>query len=486
MKLTTTLYAFVVAGLLVVLGSFGLFSYRREIEQFENDIRLDARVLGGAIASAAVDVWNAIGEERAREIVTQANAGESLFGVRWVRPDARTGDADRPLVRSDELSPLRRGRVVVLRASRPDGARGLCTYVPLRGPSGELAALELFESFDGLNAYTRDSAKNLVLAAAVLVLAGASVMAVVGYRLVGRRMLSLVRHARLVGGGDLGSRVHTQGRDEIAELGTAMNQMAAHLEESRRKLLEETRSRLEALEQLRHAERVATLGQLSAGMAHELGTPLNVIFAHAKLVSGGRMDREEVADSSRIISEQAERVTAILRQFLEYGRRSPVRRSAEDLGLLVTNVLALLAPMARKRRISFDYSAQGDASLVTVDRSQIQQVCMNLIRNGIQAMPEGGRLEVGVATERACPPSSDSERTCAVIHVRDEGVGIPEPDRARIFEPFFSTKSAGEGTGLGLAIVAGIVQDHGGWITVDSTPGEGSCFRVYLPSEECE
>jgi two-component system NtrC family sensor kinase len=257
-----------------------------------------------------------------------------------------------------------------------------------------------------------------------------------------------------------------------------------HLEESRDQLAAEARSRIEAVEQLRHSERVATLGQLSAGMAHELGTPLNVISGRAKLIATDPASSEELSESARIIAEQADRMTGIVRQFLEYGRRSGGQRAPEDLRQIVSHVLNLLDSSARKQDVSL-HLVDGEAvPRAIVDRSGMQQVCMNLIRNAIQAMPEGGQVEVRVDRERVPLPSGAGDAVCAVLRVRDEGIGIPSDKLDRIFEPFFSTKSAGQGTGLGLAIVASIVEDHGGWLTVDSEPGRGSCFRVHLPAED--
>ncbi len=125
----------------------------------------------------------------------------------------------------------------------------------------------------------------------------------------------------------------------------------------------------------------------------------------------------------------------------------------------------------------------GDIPLIAIDSAQIQQVLTNLILNGIQAMPNGGRLQVGLKVARARPSAraSGEENEYVAIYVCDEGVGISEETRKRIFEPFFTTKEVGKGTGLGLSIAHGIVEEHGGWIEVESEPGNGACFTVYLP-----
>jgi signal transduction histidine kinase len=145
----------------------------------------------------------------------------------------------------------------------------------------------------------------------------------------------------------------------------------------------------------------------------------------------------------------------------------------------------MLRPTARKQGVTLDLVVQGDPPPVPVDESQMEQVLTNLVLNGIQAMPRGGRLEVGLRLEsaRSLSLNGDPEKQYLAIGVRDDGKGIPEEDRKRIFDPFFTTKEVGQGTGLGLSIAHGIVEEHGGWIRVQSEAGKGSCFTIYLPVE---
>jgi signal transduction histidine kinase len=473
MKLTATLHALVVVGLLLVVAAFGVFSYRRETGQFETDMRRDAAVLGRALSSAAAYAWRAESETRARQLVTRAGGGESLIRVRWIVPDAPA--EPRPLLPLGHLPA--HGRSVTVRDSDRPAARGIYTYVPVEGPDGGTAVLELYEPLSGLEAHTRASARNLVIMAIALVLVGMLFVGVVGVKLIGRRMRQLVTHARRIGEGDLGSRVDPRGHDEITELGRAMNRMADDLERSRDRILEESRSRIRALEQLRHTERVATLGQLSAGMAHEMGTPLNVISGRAKLIASTEPLNDDARESSRIIVEQADRMTDTIRQFLDYGRPAHTRKAPVDVVEVLEAVVKMLEPGARRRGVTLELRSGDGISRAMLDRSQMQQVFMNLIRNGIQSMPAGGRLELDVAVD----PDGDSGGESVEVRVRDEGTGITPEHRERIFEPFFSTKGSGHGVGLGLSIVRGIVEEHGGTVVVESEPGRGSCFRVRLP-----
>jgi signal transduction histidine kinase len=174
-----------------------------------------------------------------------------------------------------------------------------------------------------------------------------------------------------------------------------------------------------------------------------------------------------------------------MRQLLDFARRQTTKRLPTDIRKVVRQVLDMLNAVARKNRVTLDLVENGDAFVIAVDEAKMQQVLTNLVMNGIQAMPNGGRLEVGIGLKHVGEPAYErrEERDYLTVRVRDEGVGISEENRKRIFEPFFTTKELGKGTGLGLSIAHGIVEEHGGWIEVESETGKGSCFTVYLPVE---
>jgi signal transduction histidine kinase len=243
----------------------------------------------------------------------------------------------------------------------------------------------------------------------------------------------------------------------------------------------EVRLRLAAIEELRHSERLNTLGKLAAGVAHELGTPLNVIMGRADLISGGRIDLVGSQGSARIIREQGERMTRIIRGLLEFGRRSGTDTSSEHLRSLCEETAELLRSLARTRNV--EIVVGGEDVRAPVNRGEIQQVLSNLVSNAVHAMPHGGRIQL--STDGVCaklPENNDrTERRYACITVRDHGTGIAPEFIPHIFDPFFTTKDVGEGTGLGLSVSYGIVRDHGGAIRFHTVLGEGTTFFVYLP-----
>jgi signal transduction histidine kinase len=305
----------------------------------------------------------------------------------------------------------------------------------------------------------------------------------IGLLFVGRPMRSLVMKARRVGAGDLTGPLALRQRDEIGELAGEMNSMCDRLAETQDRLTAESQARLATLEQLRHAERLTTVGTLASGIAHELGTPLNVVGGRARMISSGEVTGGEATDSARIIGEQAARMTKIIRQLLDFARRRGPQKAKGDLKTIVAQAITLVEALAEKRGVPILLVGADAPIEVDVDGGQIQQALTNLVMNGIQAMPKGGELtiEIGRTRAKSPPDVGGAEGTWATIAIVDHGDGMSEGVSSRIFEPFFTTKEVGEGTGLGLSVTYGIVREHGGWIAVDSAIGTGSRFTVHLP-----
>jgi signal transduction histidine kinase len=217
-----------------------------------------------------------------------------------------------------------------------------------------------------------------------------------------------------------------------------------------------------------------------------MGTPLNVISGRASLLTGGKLPPEEARESALTIKTQADRITALVRQLLDFARRRPPKKESVDLCPLVRKSLDLLKAQSLKYKATLLSDTAESAVVACVDAGQIQQVLINLIVNAMQALRDGGKVTVDVEAVDAEPRmgSPAGGGRFARIMVSDDGIGISEEDVQHLFEPFFTTKDVGQGTGLGLPIVYGIVQEHGGWIDVQSQLGNGSCFSVYLPLEE--
>jgi signal transduction histidine kinase len=229
--------------------------------------------------------------------------------------------------------------------------------------------------------------------------------------------------------------------------------------------------RKELQEQLRHADRLATIGQLSAGVAHELNEPLSGILGFAQLAEKDPGVPEQVRrDLAKIVAASLH-AREIIKKLMLFARQSEPGRKWVNLNLLVADGLDFLESRCRKSGIELLRQLDKDLPEITADPGQIYQVLINLGVNAIQAMPQGGRLTIRTS------------RVADGIHleVQDTGIGMDEELQAKIFMPFFTTKDVGEGTGLGLSVVDGIVTSHGGSIATESSKGIGTIFTVYLP-----
>jgi PAS domain S-box-containing protein len=228
------------------------------------------------------------------------------------------------------------------------------------------------------------------------------------------------------------------------------------------------RKRIE--QRLRQTERVAELGTLASGMAHEIGTPMNVILGRAEYLM--RRTREESTKKGlETIMAQVERITRIMNQLLTFARRRPMERKPTGLRRVVEDTLDIVRERMLKHRIKVDAEIEEPLPLVSADADQMSQVLLNLVINALHAMPDGGTLTVRLGRDKEA----------VTLAVADTGHGIARQDLSKIFDPFFTTKEVGKGTGLGLTVVHGIVQEHGGTIAVESQEGKGTTFTISLP-----
>jgi signal transduction histidine kinase len=483
MKLARKLVVAFILVVCAVFAAYSAFRVDREIRLFETDMQRDAKLLGRALGAAVVQVWKADGEESALRLVEFADAQSKEVTIRWVWLDGGP-PAHAPRLPLADLVRVAEGHEVVHMDTLGAEDGQLTTYIPVAAPGAHKGALEIGETLREERAYVRSTLLNTLMTTAVLVAMFGLVAMLLGMWFVGRPIHDLIDQARRVGAGDLSKRIEVQQGDEIGELAVEMNVMCDRLAEAHEKVAVATSAKIAALEQLRHAERLSTVGKLASGIAHELGTPLNVISGRAKMIAAGELTGDEIPQSSRIIAEQSERMARIIRQLLDFARRRHASKAPRDLRQTVRTTLALLETIAAKRRVEL-VQAEGDEMVVEVDEGQIQQALTNLVVNGVQAMEKGGKLTVAIERARVTPPADigGPEADYVRISVRDEGAGIPADVLAHVFEPFFTTKGVGEGTGLGLSVTYGIAHEHGGWVDAESEPGKGSTFSIYLPQQ---
>ncbi len=333
-------------------------------------------------------------------------------------------------------------------------------------------------------------------------------------------MRKLLAATERISAGDYTHSVPVPGGAEIAELAESFNGMLAVLRskkeeaEAYMKSLEKANSELSAArEETIRTEKMASIGLLAAGTAHEIGTPLAAIIGYAGILHEELADDEIKADHLRRIEQEASRIDRIVRDLLNYARPTAAEYENVDVPALLSETFDMMERQGIFKKLRTSLEVEKDIPRLCVDRGQLMQVLINLMVNARDAMPDGGELavraysgELRLATEkepeqphfttmgrrkedfqgafRASFLSGRSLTNCVKIEISDSGSGIDEQLLGKIFDPFFTTKEPGKGTGLGLSISARIIDSFGGRITVESAKGKGTRFVIWLPAAD--
>lgn len=289
-------------------------------------------------------------------------------------------------------------------------------------------------------------------------------MASYGTRRLAGPVIELARGLKAYADGDRAVRVAARGADELRQLEASFNYMAETLERAH-----EERDRAQRM--MLQSAKLASLGQMAAGIGHEINNPLNNILSLAKLMERGLpVGNERLRQDLASLREEALRVTQIVRGILNFARQMPPQYSRFEARPWIEESFALVERIAREKEVTLEYQLDVER-MIDGDRGQLQQVLLNLLLNAIDASPAGGTVAVEVQAGEAA----------LTLRVRDQGGGIEPAALDRIFDPFFTSKPVGEGTGLGLSISLGIVQRHGGQLTVTNNPEGGVTAAVTLP-----
>jgi two-component system, NtrC family, sensor kinase len=342
-----------------------------------------------------------------------------------------------------------------------------------------LGLLDISISLETLRHKSHEYRLEFIMLTCWLLLMIGTLVTILTHYLVDIPVQRLVRHSALVALGDFESRVPVSSRDELGELSESVNLMTESLGRADKELKgwadsleskveERSREIMRMEKQLRRSEKLASLGTLAAGVAHEINNPLTGILLYASILnSDKKLDPALLPDVERVISE-TQRCAGIVKNLLDFSRESLPEKEEITLHSILDEVVTFFHMQPDFSNIVISKKYDSDLPQISVDPNQIRQVFMNLVINAGHAMPRGGWLEI--YTYR----SADEKYVCAGL--KDNGAGISEENLARIFDPFFTTKS--EGIGLGLAITYGIVENHGGKIEVKSRIGEGTTFTV--------
>jgi signal transduction histidine kinase len=473
-----TLVVTILAGLLLAAAGYtGLILRQQEMVV---RVRQQTRLLANVLKIAAESALQNYGQLGAMEDLVSQNMGASIV---FYGPD---GKAVAPV--PTEETPVVNNRVLRLmerNQSEEEIVDDAYAYrIPLLHKGKPAAALEL--NVDLITAVPRSWFNTGAIVVGSLLALFALLVGFFARKAVGRPIDQLMSGMDQVIGGDITAAVPLDRNDEIGRLAYRFNEMTARLRDAQVEIRRSAETKLQLEQRLRQSEKLATIGQLSAEIAHEVGTPLNVIGGRARSLERKADQVPEVLKNSRIIADQAERITKIIQQVLDLSRARIPEKLPVKLAQIMRDALSLLEYQIERGRITVSTEIEEDLPLIMGDSDGFQQVFINLLHNAIQAMPEGGALSISIYTERRRREGLDLvlPQRFVVVVITDTGQGIPEDEQSQIFEPFYSTKRKGEGTGLGLTVVHGIVKQHDGWVEVQSATTQGTTFRVYLPLEE--
>jgi len=480
----TAATAIVVALASVSYAMFDLRSRRTERRAaFEREARAVATALRYDI-EAMPSVFRAPSEATLREL-SRAAGGWKVTVLPSALQSGPPGDGA-------SRAQLRRLNAMIL-VPKPgaDIEAGQYYYdLPIRAASdrgGEPAIvgmLEIARSADAIDE-TGDDLERVATLLALIVGVTTVMVGVFAMRLVTGPITKLLSGIDDVAKGDLSHVILSERDDEIGALATRFNDMTFSLRESRGETQRQNEAKLALEQRLGQTEKLATLGQLVAEIAHEVGTPLNVIAGRARAIQRKSRDPETVEKNSGIIAEQTARITRIIQRLLDFTRRKVGTAGPAEVNLndIAQSTIELLAGQFASARVRVRLERSGQPVQVAGDSDRLQQVLINLLLNAVQAMPDGGALVVETSHVRRTRPGLEgsAEQDFVAIAVADTGVGIPAAVKDRIFDPFYTTKEGRGGTGLGLAVVSGIVKEHDGWIDVEDGAPSGTVFRVYLP-----
>ena len=311
----------------------------------------------------------------------------------------------------------------------------------------------------------RELVTNMLLLSLILLVISA-LLSLIWSRLITRPLESLSHATRELGKGHFNVNISSTSRDEIGDLANSFNTMADELDD-REQSLKETQSALV------QSEKMSAFGQLGAGIAHEVKNPLAGILGLTQLSMRKIEEDSPIFENLSLIEKETKRCQMIMENLLKFARKDEVAFDSVDINTVLENTAAIVEHQLSINRVKLQKELDPDLPRIEGNANQLQQVLMNLMINAQQAM----KGEPGTVTVRSLPGGNGNIK----IEINDDGPGMPEEIREKIFEPFFSTKPSGEGTGLGLSVSYGIIKEHNGTITVNSKPGEGASFTLDLP-----
>lgn len=506
--------------LLILFGIYSYFSVRFYTDQMMSQVLTSADRISDAIKSSTRfsmllnrkadvnEIVDALGKQPGINGIRIFNKrGEITFSTQSseqgksvdLKSEACNGchDAQRPM----GSIPATRSRIYV----GQDGKRVLGLINPIRNEDQcsnaschahqteqtVLGVLDVRMSLSQIDAAIADSQHQMIIVALVLLLVVGSASVYVVTATILRPVRNLVAATKEVSSGNLDYEISIRGNDEIAELARSFNSMTRSLQRARKenqewsstleqRVRENTAELQKVHQQILQIEKMTSLGKLAATVAHELNNPLEGILTYSKLIARRlrkiekhSTEVQQTIEDIDLIQRETARCGTIVKNLLLFSKKQVSEYALIPVGQIVGKAEQILKHHFEISKVQFEAILPSNEPSLFCNENQIQQALVALFVNAVEAMPGGGKLTLRVVMD---PHNGDVS-----ILVEDSGVGVPPEDLPRIFEPFFTTKKDGQGVGLGLSVVYGIVERHGGIISVESTVGKGTTFSMRFP-----
>ncbi len=499
MKLGTKLIMLLMMVVVVIMMIHGYLSIRQDRESVERELRVGMRGFSRVLQSTLGRLYADLGDLQATErfIDTAGPRGNihavivyDAYGKVVAQSASVRYKTDFPELDPTALMKLDPGPVLRDGKSIEEYIRDREVLIhyriqPIIGSNDRIAgAVLLARSGYRLLASIEERRNRIITTSSVLIALLSVLILLIVRQHITRPINALIKRIREIGEGRWEQRLDVSGSDEISSLANEFNLMCEKLQQSYTRLVEEQQEKLKLERNLRRSERLASVGQLAAGLAHEIGTPLSIIGGRAEYLLRRSRTQEEINDNLRTIHAQIDRIAAIVRQLLEFSRRKePVFRNV-DVTALLRNVNALLEHRLAEKAAHVEISAASGIPTIQADPDLLQQVFINLYLNSLHALRVGGTIKIHAARGDDAVVPNGGAGNCLRITFEDDGAGISPTHIAQVFDPFFTTKDIGDGTGLGLSVSYGILKEHGGEIQVESTPLEFTRFTILLPVDQ--
>lgn len=479
-SLFQALLIYVIVPLVVALSLAGYLSLAaietRVEKKMQDEVQLVARALqlplshalqrgrAGSIRSALVSAFQ-INRVYAATVYDQngnkvASVGASVFDRKTTADNKRIAEMAEEGAKQEEY-----GRV--------GGREAYSYFLPLTDYGGRInGLLQLSRKKEDFQEQIAD----LRMQSSIILIGGAIVMILLVFfghrRALGFHLERLGRSMHRVEQGERTHRLHMRGPKEITDLAAAFNTMLDSMDKAQKALEEQQQKQARLESELRKAEKMAAVGRLAAGVAHELGTPLSIVSGQAQRACRLPDLPDMASRALDHIRDQVKRMESIVRQLLDFSRGNSACRREIDPASLANKAVQSMSPLADQNQVVLEQAGRTRSFLISADPLRVEQMLGNLLQNALQAVPpRSGRVRL----EWECTP------TQCIFRIQDNGPGIPQDMKTKICDPFFTTKPSGEGTGLGLAVVHGIVEEHNGCLHIGNSELGGAEFKVILP-----